>query len=474
MNFVAGQWREGAAGRTYELRNPFDSADVVGEFPASDARDVDDAVEAAQDAARSWSRLPAPQRGSILFRAAEIVAARSGAIAADMTREMGKPLREARVEAARGADTLRFCAGEAWRSQGEIFSHSATGNPIQVLRRPLGVVGLICPWNFPFSIPLWKAAPALVHGNCVVLKVAHEAPGAGLHLAACLEAAGVPKGVFNVVVGRGQDVGPPLIGHPSVRAISFTGSSAVGEGIRDDATKLGKRVQLELGGHSPLVVLDDADLPRAAEAAYAGAFWSAGQKCTATRRIYVHDGVYDSFKTLFIARIERGVVGDPADPDTEVGPLISEHQMDVVLSAIERGQSEGAVRLLGGERLDDDAYLVSPTLFEGVDDTAFLSQEEVFGPVTSLYRVAHLDEAIERSNSTRFGLSASIFTRDAAAIQRFAREVQAGIVRVNAATAGGEPHVPFGGTKASGYGPREQGRAAIDFYTETVTVYTGT
>jgi alpha-ketoglutaric semialdehyde dehydrogenase len=220
------------------------------------------------------------------------------------------------------------------------------------------------------------------------------------------------------------------------------------------------------------VVMNDADLARAADAAYAGAFWSAGQKCTATRRIYVQDDVYDAFTARFVERVELGVVGDPADPDTEVGPLISQRQMDQVLEAVDRGQREGATRLLGGERVQAGSYLVSPAVFEDVDDGAYLSQEEVFGPVTSLYRVADLTEAIERSNRNRYGLSASIFTRDSATVQRFAREVQAGIVRVNAPTAGGEPHVPFGGTKASGYGPREQGRAAIEFYTETVTVYT--
>jgi aldehyde dehydrogenase (NAD+) len=235
--------------------------------------------------------------------------------------------------------------------------------------------------------------------------------------------------------------------------------------------KLGKRVQLELGGHSPLVVMDDADLHRASDATYAGAFWSAGQKCTATRRIYVHDRVYDAFKGLLAERIGRGIVGDPADPETEVGPLVSCGQLTDVLAAVERGRQEGGTLLLGAERIGDDGYLVTPALFEDVADGGFLSREEVFGPVASLYRFCDLDEAIERCNGTRFGLSASIFTRDTASVQRFVNAVEAGVIRVNAATAGGEPHVPFGGTKESGYGPREQGRAALDFYTETTTVY---
>ncbi len=470
-NFIGGEWLASAGGRTYEKRNPFQTADVVGEFPASEATDVDAAVGAAVDAFGDWAALSPQRRGAILFQAAERILARVAEIAGDMTREMGKPIRESSAEVSRGADQLRFYAGEGWRAQGEIFSQGATGNQVQVLRRPLGVVGLICPWNFPFSIPLWKAAPALAYGNCVVLKAAAEAPSGALHLAGCLHEAGLPPGVFNVVVGRGDEVGTPLVKHPSVRAISFTGSVGVGEQVRQEAVPLGKRVQLELGGHSPLVVMDDADLARASEAAFAGAFWSAGQKCTATRRIYVHERVYDEFLVLFLQRIERGAVGDPADPATEVGPLVSEHQLTDVVGAIERGRSEGGTLVRGGERLGSDGFMLAPAVFEDVADLDYLSREEVFGPVTSIYRFGDLDEAIERSNSTRFGLSASIFTRDSENVQRFVARIEAGVVRVNAATAGGEPHVPFGGSKGSGYGPREQGRAALDFYTETVTVY---
>ncbi len=470
-NFIAGEWRPSVEGRTYTKLNPYRTSDVVGEFPASDEHDVDAAVAAAGAAFGAWSAMAPQRRGAVLFRAAAAIDLRLQEIAGDMTREMGKPLRESRLEVSRGADTLRFYAGEGWRSQGEIFGQAATGNQIQVLRRPLGVVGLICPWNFPLSIPLWKAAPALAYGNCVVLKVAYEAPATGLHLAACFEEAELPAGVFNVVVGRGAEVGTPLVCDPRVRAVSFTGSMATGELVRNKAMALGKRVQLELGGHSPLVVMHDADLARASEAAYAGAFWSAGQKCTATRRIYVHDRVYDAFKSRFAQRIERGVVGDPQDPSTEVGPLVSDQQMTDVLAGVDHGRKEGGTLLLGAERIGDDGYMLTPALFEDVDDDGFLSREEVFGPVASLYSFSDLDEAIERCNGTRYGLSASIFTRDTDTVQRFVNGIDAGVIRVNAATAGGEPHVPFGGTKGSGYGPREQGRAALDFYTETTTVY---
>jgi alpha-ketoglutaric semialdehyde dehydrogenase len=281
----------------------------------------------------------------------------------------------------------------------------------------------------------------------------------------------LPAGVLNVVIGRGSAVGTPLVEHPGVRALSFTGSVPVGEGIREAAGQLGKRVQLELGGHNPLVVMDDADLGKAAEAAYAGAFWSAGQKCTATRRIYVQDGVYDAFRSRLLERVEAGKVGDPADPETEVGPLVNEGAMDDVLAAIERGRSEGGSVLAGGSRADDEGYVVAPTVFEDVADDAMLSCEEVFGPVTSLYRFRDLDEAIERANAVEFGLSAALFTSSLPATQQFVEQAEAGILHVNSQTAGADVHVPFGGVKGSGFGPHEQGRAAREFYTEVVTVY---
>jgi len=470
-NFLGGEWRPSVSGRTYEKHSPWRPSEVVGEFPASGEDDVAAAVEAAAAAFPEWSRKPAAQRAAVLTAAADALERRVEQVAQDMTLEMGKPLREARMEAARGAAILRFFAGEAWRPTGELFEQSATGSSVYTVRRPLGVVGLITPWNFPAAIPLWKSAPALVYGNTAVIKLAQEAPLTGLHIAACLEEAGIPAGVYNVVVGRGSEVGTPLVRHPLVKAISFTGSVAVGEQVREEATALGKRVQLELGGHNPLIVMADADLGRAVEAAYAGAFWSAGQKCTATRRIYVQEPVYDEFRARLLDRIERGVVGDPTEPETEVGPIVNEKQLDEVLAGIARGKSEGGTVVAGGERLDEEAYLLAPTVFEGVADDAFLSCEEVFGPVTSLYRFRDLDEALGRANAVPFGLSASIFTSNLATAQRFVNELEAGILHVNSQTAGAEVHVPFGGIKGSGFGPHEQGRAAMEFYTEVVTVY---
>jgi alpha-ketoglutaric semialdehyde dehydrogenase len=470
-NYVGGEWRGARSGATYEKRNPMRPDEVVGEFPACDERDVDDAVTAAQEAFPAWARLSAPQRGNLLAKVADVIDGRVEEIAAQMTREMGKPLRESRGEAARAAAILRFFGGEGYRAVGELYQQTVTGGQIQTLHRPLGVVGLITPWNFPAAIPVWKLSPALAYGNTVVLKLAWDAPLTGLLLAECFGEAGLPAGVLNVITGAGAKVGDALVRDPRVRAISFTGSVPVGHSVRDQATSLGKRVQLELGGHNPLIVLADARLDAAVQAAYAGAFWSAGQKCTATRRIYVQEEVYDEFRQRLLERVGRGRVGDPSDPETEVGPIVNEKQFDEILAAIERGRGEGGTVIAGGGRGDEHGYVIEPTVFESVRDDAFLSCEEVFGPVTSLYRFVDLDEALRRANAVEFGLSAAIFTQSIEAMQRFAAEAQAGLLHVNSQTAGAEVHVPFGGIKSSGFGPHEQGRAALEFYTEVVTLY---
>jgi aldehyde dehydrogenase (NAD+) len=471
QNYVGGRWVAAASGETYTKVNPMRPSETVGEFSSSDEADADAAAAAAESAFGDWARLPMAKRASYLNAAAAVLESRVEQIAQDMSTEMGKPLRESRGEAGRAAQILRFAASEAFRSVGEHFEQALNGAQVSTRRRPIGVVALITPWNFPIAIPIWKLAPALIYGNTVVLKLAYEAPRTGLHIAEAFAEAELPAGVLNVLTGRGSTVGAALVQDRRVRAISFTGSVATGEWVRDEATKTGKRVQLELGGHNPLIVLADADLDRAVEAAYAGAFWSAGQKCTATRRIYVESAVYDRFKDTFLARIERGKVGDPLDPDVEVGPIVSEKQFQDVVGAIERGRDEGGTVLAGGERADDDGFVVAPTVFENVRDDAFLSCEEVFGPVTSLYRVEDLDEAMRRANATDFGLSAAIFTSSLPAATRFQQEAQAGLLHVNSQTAGADVHVPFGGIKSSGFGPHEQGRAAMEFYTETVTVY---
>ena len=471
LNYVAGEWVGARGGDTYEKANPWRPSSTVGEFASSGEDDVDAAVEAAATAFTTWSRLPLAARGAYLTKAAASLERRVEEIARDMSTEMGKPLRESRGETLRAAQILRYSASEAYRPVGEHFEQSLTGNPVSTRRRPVGVVGLITPWNFPIAIPVWKLAPALMYGNTVVLKLAYEAPLTGIHVAQAFAEAELPAGVLNVITGRGSTAGAALVRDPRVRAISFTGSVATGHGVRDEATRAGKRVQLELGGHNPLIVMADADLGRAAEAAYAGAFWSAGQKCTATRRIFVQEGAYDAFREALLARIERGRVGDPLDPETEVGPIVNQTQFEEITGAIERGRGEGGEVVAGGARAHDEAFLVPPTVFEGVRDDAFLSCEEVFGPVTSLYRFGDFDEALARANAVPFGLSASIFTSSLATSTRFQNEAQAGLLHVNSQTAGAEVHVPFGGIKDSGFGPHEQGRAAIEFYTEVVTIY---
>lgn len=471
QNFVGGVWRASASGETYEKRNPWRPSEVTGVFAASTAEDARNAVAAARDAFPAWAALPAPARAASFFKAADAIEARVEQIAQDMTAEMGKPLREARLESARAAAILRYSAGEAYRPAGEVYEPSVGNQTLYTRRRPLGVVGLITPWNFPVAIPVWKLAPALIYGNTVVLKLGYEAPRTGLHIAECFAEAGLPAGVLNVLTGAGSKVGAELVSDPGVRAISFTGSVAVGHAVRNEATARNCRVQLELGGHNPFIVMDDAELDRAADAAFAGAFWSAGQKCTATRRILVQDVVYDVFRQKLLDRIAAATVGDPTDPATEVGPVVAEGPYNDILAAIDRGKAEGGTIACGGSATSDDGYLIPPTVFENVADDAFLSCEEVFGPVTSLYRFTTLDEALERANAVEFGLSAAIFTRSLHATQRFANELQAGILHINSQTAGADVHVPFGGLKNSAWGPHEQGRAAMDFYTETVTVY---
>jgi alpha-ketoglutaric semialdehyde dehydrogenase len=469
--YIAGEWCAAASGAVYEKHNPMRPSEAVGTYAEANAADVKAAVGAATSAFQPWAALPRARRASFLEAATEALLGRADEVAHDMAMEMGKPIREARGEVGRAATILRYAAGAAYQSVGEHFEQAATGAQVSTHRRAIGVVGLITPWNFPIATPIWKLAPALVYGNTVVLKLAYEAPRSGLQIAMAFEDAGLPPGVLNVVAGRGSTAGDALVRDPRVRAISFTGSVPTGHSVRDVATALGKRVQLELGGQNPLIVMADADLARAAEAAYAGAFWSAGQKCTATRRIYIHAGVYERFRELFLDRVARGRVGDPLDPETEVGPLVNASQLDEILGAVERAKAESCTLLAGGRRSGSDGYLVEPTVFEDVRDDGFLSCEEVFGPVVSLYRFETFDEALARANAVTFGLSAAIFTSDLAAATRFQNEAQAGLIHVNSQTAGAEVHVPFGGIKSSGFGPHEQGQAAIEFYTEQVTTY---
>jgi aldehyde dehydrogenase (NAD+) len=471
-NYVAGEWVPPQDGGVRKRVNPANPAEELAPIADSTPDDIDRAVAAAARAFPAWSALSAASRAEYLFRAANIIEQRIDSIGAEMTRETGKPIREAVPEVRRCVGIFRYYAGEAHRATGEIFDHTVSGAPVYIERRPRGVFGLITPWNFPAAIPAWKIAPALVFGNTVVIKLSEEAPVTGLAVVQCLADAGLPSGVLNAVIGDGGVIGPVLVEHPAVCGISFTGSVATGRLVRHAATGLNKTVQLELGGQNPLVVAADADLARAVEAAFAGAFFSAGQKCTATRRMFVAEPVYGQFRSQLLARMARGVVGDPTRPSTEVGPLVNRRQWESVWSGIARGRDEGGIVLAGGEQgRIEDGYYVPPTLFEDVGDDKFLSCEEVFGPVASLYSYRDLDDAISRANDVAYGLSSAIFTSDLAQARHFSRAIASGVVHINSQTPGAEIHVPFGGVKASGWGPHEQGRAAVEFYTDPVTVY---
>ena len=470
-NLIAGRWIETA--ETAEDIDP-GNGEVVGVLARASAADVDAAVEAAHRAAQGWDSTPASARGAILRTAADALEAGADEWARLMTREMGKPLAEARVECVRAAAILRFFAGEAHRPYGEHYASDQAQTWLFTRRHPIGVVGIITPWNFPAAIPAWKIAPALVFGNTAVVKLADDASLTGIRLAEALAAAGLPDGVLNIVVGRGSEVGASIVEHPGVDAISFTGSTETGRGILEAAARSAKRVQLEMGGHNPVIVRSDAALDKAVAAVALGAFASAGQKCTATRRVYVARSLYEDFVEKLAAKASSMRIGYGLDDGVEMGPLVNETQLWSVLEALERAAKGGSL-LTGGKRLTDGEYAagcyMSPAVFTDLPHDSELACEEVFGPNVAVWPVDGDDEAVQLANRTRYDLSASVFTRDLDAAKEFVERIQAGIVHVNSQTAGAEVHVPFGGLSGSGYGPHEQGRAAQEFYTQTKTVY---
>lgn len=436
--------------------------------------DVEHAVAAARRAQPAWAAMPASSRGSILFDAADDLAADTDGWATLMAQEMGKPIAEARAECLRAAAILRYHAGEAHRPIGEHYASDTGTTWLFTRREPVGVVGLITPWNFPAAIPTWKLAPALVHGNTVVLKPAGDAPLTGLRLASALVKAGLPAGVLNVVLGPGREIGAAIVEHPDVAAVSFTGSTLVGRELITKCATRGKRVQAEMGGHNPAVVRADAHLTQALDAVVLGAFASAGQKCTATRRVYVARELYDDFVVGLSERAQKLRVGAAVDPETQMGPLAGSSQLTGVLTEV-RAAAVDATLVTGGDRLDGDALaqgaFLAPTVFANVDPGGNLATQEVFGPVVGVWPMDRDDQLIELANRTSYGLSASIFTQDLSWARTFVERVRAGIVHVNSQTAGSEVHVPFGGLGISSYGPHEQGRSAIDFYTQDKTVY---
>jgi len=474
-NYINGEWVVAKSGGTFEDWNPSNTDDLIGRFAASGADDVAAAVSAAEAAFEGWRGTSPIARANVLYKASEIIAARVNEIGADLTREEGKTLKEGIGETGRAAQILRYFAGEAQQPTGEHYPSMNSQTLLYTVREPLGVCAMITPWNFPIAIPAWKIAPALAFGNTVVLKPASLTPLCAVRLVEALHEAGIPKGVVNLVTGSASDVGDPLVRDERVVAISFTGSNAVGNELKMIATERGAKVQLEMGGKNPAIVLADADLDHAVGHLVTGAMWSTGQKCTATSRAIVDRRVAEEVTERLVNRVGALVVGDPMRPETQMGPVIDAKAAERIGSDIERGRNDGAEVLVGGGRLSEDGlgkgHFVAPTLFGGVVSDSFLGQEELFGPVLGVIAVDGYEEAIAVANQVRFGLSASIFTRDLGRAMQFAREIQAGIVHVNSETPGAEPQVPFGGYKGSSSYSREQGKAAREFFTQVKTVY---
>ena len=474
-NFINGKWTSSATGRTFAVYNPAHRDEVVAELQASDAADVSAAIDAARLAFEGWSRLSAPKRGAYLKKAAEILARRREEAANILTREEGKPLFEARGEVDRSVALLDFYAGQAMVLNGETHPSTVDGRFLYTMRMPLGVVALITPWNFPSAIPVWKTAPALLCGNTVVLKPASLAPVSAAILAEVFEEAGLPAGVFNYVTGGGRETGDPLVADPRIKAISFTGSVEIGRSIMKKAAERLIRVGLEMGGKNPHIIMPDADLDRAVNDVVVGAFWAAGHKCTACSRVIVLESVHDAFVEKLVKRTGEVRVGDGLLPETQVGPVIDEKQLESILKYVEIGRNEGAKLAIGGQRLKggvyDEGSFMSPAVFTGVTPSMRIAREEIFGPVLAVIKAKNLDEAIGIANDAEFGLSAGISTSNLATSLDFARRIEAGVVHVNNPTAGLELQLPFGGCKCSSSGYREMGKAAIDFYSLVKTVY---
>ncbi len=473
-NFINGEWIESKSTRIFERRNPANNDEVVARIPLSTREEMKRAIAAAKAAFPAWRDTPAPARGKILFKVVRIMEDQKEALARLLVREEGKALKDALGEVQRAINIAEFMAGEARRINGETMPSETAKTFTYTIRQPLGVIGAITPWNFPIAIPIWKIAPALVYGNTVVLKPAELTPLCALRIAEIFAEAGLPAGVLNVVLGAGEDVGDELVQNPLVHGLSFTGSTDIGCKIYATGSQRQKKVQCEMGGKNPVVVLADADLKMAVESVVAGAFASTGQRCTASSRVVVEDSIADQFVSMLVERTKAFVAGDPLAPGTEMGPSVDEKQMHTVLKYIDIGKREGTL-LCGGARMTgskhDKGWFVAPTIFDKVSSDSRIAQEEIFGPVLSVIRVKDFDEALEVANSVRYGLSSSIYSNDSAKIFEFIDKIETGMTHVNQPTVGGEAHVPFGGTKQSSIGPHEVGHGAMDFYTDTKVVY---
>jgi aldehyde dehydrogenase (NAD+) len=473
-NFINGEWVTSRAARIVERHNPANTDDVVARIPLSTREEMKQAIFAAKTAFPGWRDTPAPARGKILFEAARRMQQQKEELARMLTREEGKALKDALGEVQRAVNITEFMAGEARRLNGETMASELPKNFSYTIRRPLGVVGAITPWNFPVAIPVWKIAPALVCGNTVVFKPATLTPLTSMKIVEIFEQAGLPAGVLNLVAGSGRETGDELVTNPHVHGLSFTGSNEVGAKLYASGAERLKKIQCEMGGKNPVVVLADADLDLALESVVSGAFASTGQRCTATSRVIIEEKVADEFLERLAERARNYVVGDGLEPGVEMGPLVDETQLKTVLGYIEIGKQEAKL-VCGGDRLTgsrfDSGWFVSPTVFDGVSIESRIAQEEIFGPVLSVIRVKNFDEALAAANSVRYGLSSAIYSSDSNKIFEFVDKIETGMTHVNSPTVGGEAHVPFGGAKDSSVGPREVGHAAIDFYTDLKIVY---
>ena len=470
-NYIAGEWVGGAS--VTVNRNPSDVSDVIGEYAQADIAQTQQAIAAARKAFAAWSTGSIQERSNILDKAGAEIIARKDELGRLLSREEGKTLPEGIGEATRAGHIFKFFAGEVLRLSGEKVPSVRPGVDVEITREPVGVVGLITPWNFPIAIPAWKIAPALAYGNTVVFKPADLVPGCAWAIADILARAGIPAGVLNLVMGRGSVVGDTLVNSRDVDAISFTGSVGTGRAIAAKAVARMAKVQLEMGGKNPLVVLDDADLAAATNIAVQGSYYSTGQRCTASSRLIVTAGIHDRFVAAVADKLKTLKIDDALAPGTDIGPVVDQSQLDQDLSYVEIGRKENAKLVIGGERLarKTDGYYLAPALFTEATNAMRISREEIFGPVASVIRAKDYDEALALANDTDFGLCAGIVTTSLKHASHFKRNSQAGMVMVNVPTAGVDYHVPFGGRKGSSYGPREQGRYAAEFYTTVKTTY---
>jgi acyl-CoA reductase-like NAD-dependent aldehyde dehydrogenase len=474
-NFINGEWVPSASGEVFENRNPANTGDLIGWFAKSGRADAERAIAAAAGAFERWRLVPAPKRAEILYRAGQLLVDHKERLAREMTREMGKVLEEARGDVQEAIDMTFFMAGEGRRQHGQTAPSEMRDKFAMSIRQPIGVCGIITPWNFPMAIPSWKILPALICGNTVVLKPATLTPLSALNFVKVLEEAGVPPGVVNLVTGGGGDVGNALLEAPAVNVVSFTGSTEVGRTVSTKAAPSFKKVHLEMGGKNIIVVMDDADLALAVDGCVWGGFGTTGQRCTAASRVAVHRGVYKAFVDRYTARVRDLRVGDGLDPSVQMGPSVSRGQLETVMRYVGIGKEEGATLACGGHALDKGAYAKGffhePTVFTDVHPQMRIAQEEIFGPVVSVIPFESFDEAVAIANGVEYGLSASIYTRDINLAFRAMRDLHTGLFYVNAPTIGAEIHLPFGGTKNTGNGHREAGEAALDVFSEWKSIY---